>query len=182
MLTARYEILSFIAAALIGGVLLRNVFLAERPPALEIDGFTEAQHLQIAPESDLQVPILQNTSGLSPGNFSGENFAWYPSSRPGEVIAFQLLDIDPGEYALELHLAPSGDFGIFSVALNGETLIAQVDLHSSAFRYQTPFVFSPVSLQRDNTLSFTVEGRNEATTAPHFQFGFDGIALHRLAP
>jgi hypothetical protein len=181
MLTARYEVLSFLAAALVGGLLLRNVFLAERPPALNIEGFTEAQHLQITPESDLQVPVMQDTSGLSPGNFSGEDFVWFPASREGETIAFQLNAIEPGSYTLELHLAPSGDFGIFAVSLNGQILAEQIDLHPSAFRYREPFVFSEVTLQRDNTLSFTVVGHNAATSAPHYQFGFDGIALRRGA-
>lgn len=181
MLTARYEVLSFLAAALVGGLLLRNVFLAERPPALTVDSFMEAQHLPIAPESDLQMPVMQDTSTLAPGNFSGDDFVWFPASREGDTIVFQLNAIEPGLYTLELYLAPSGDFGIFSAALNGVTLSEQIDLHPSAFRYKEPFVFREVSLQRDNTLSFTVVGHNTATSAPHFQFGFDGIALRRGA-
>ncbi len=181
MLTARYEVLSFLAVTLVGGLLLRNVILAERPATLNIEGFTEAQHLQIAPESDQQLPVMQDTSRMSPGNFSGDDFVWFPASREGETIVFQLNAIEPGSYSLELHLAPSGDFGIFSAALNGEPLIEQIDLHHSAFRYKEPFVFSEVTLQRENTLVFTVVGHNAATSAPHYQFGLDGIALHRRA-
>jgi hypothetical protein len=182
MVTARNELLFYLLAVLVGGLVLRNVFLAERPPALRMEGFTEAQNLPLAADSRLQSFGTQDTSSIAPGSFVGENFIWFATRDIGDEIIFELRDLESGLYALEVFLAPSGDFGIVQLSLNGEEMGAPADLHPSVFRYREPLVFRQVSLQRDNRLSLRVVGSNPATSAPHHQIGIDGINLRRLAP
>ncbi len=182
MVTARNELLFYLLAFLIGGFVLRNVFLAERPPAINVGGFIEAQDLPLAADSSVPSWALQDTTSIAPGSFMGENFIWFATRTVGDEVIFELRDVEPGLYALEVFLAPSGDFGIVQLSLNGEALDGQADLHPSVFRYRDPLVFHQVSLQRDNRLGLRVVGSNPATSAPHHQIGIDGINLRRLAP
>lgn len=182
MVTARNELVFYLLAVLVGGFVLRNVFLAERPPAINVGGFIEAQELPLAADSSVQSWARQDASSIAPGSFMGEDFIWFATRELGDEVIFELRDTEPGLYALEVFLAPSGDFGIVELSLNGEALDGQADLHSSVFRYREPLVFHQVSLQRDNRLSLRVVGSNPASSAPHHQIGIDGINLRRLAP
>lgn len=177
MISTRRETVFFLLAALVGGLLLRSVFLAEQPLAKIVPRFIEAQDLAISATSDYTSSGFQDTSSIASGQYVGENFIWFPSRTEGDEVVFEISGFDPGDYHVYLHMAYGGDFGIVDIRFNGELVAEGVDLATAAQSDRQPIALYPVALLDVNTLGFTVTGTNPATSFPHYQLGLDGLQI-----
>lgn len=180
MLNFKYEIASMLLAALVGSLVLRNVFLAElQSRTISNPNFTQAQDLDFITGPKSYPAIRQYTAIILPGGYLGEDFLWFPTRQVGDYVTYKLNGIEPGQYQMEVYLASSGDFGIVDISLNGQLLAGAVDLYTSSRTPPQPVLLGDVSLDSDNELRIEVIGTNPLAQPPHYQIGIDGIIIRR---
>jgi len=173
----RYVLLLSLLSIVTIGILLKYESPGQQVIVDGATDFIEIQDLQTYHLSDFRHVTLQDTSQIVPRTYSRDNFAWVASQQLGDEIIFVLNGIEEGEYDLDIWLAGSGDFGIVDIKLNGDVVAEKVDLYSGVFNHAAPTRVSDVFLMESNQLSFQVVGSNSATTAPHYQMGFDGLII-----
>lgn len=167
-------------AALVGSMVLYYVFTTEQQPrAVTLSDFTQAQNLSFVSRPDSLIANRQSTVLLVPGRYLGEDFIWFQTRGVGDYVEFQLNDIEPGQYEMDVYLAAARDFGIVSVSLNGRLVASGVDLFTASREVPAPLRLGGLSLASTNTLHIQLVGTNPESFPPHYQFGIDGVVIRR---
>lgn len=168
-------------AALIGGVVLREVYISEqRPQPLTIQDFIQAQDIPFTTGPTSFPANRQNTSVILPGKYQGEDFIWFPSKDTGDFVNFEIQGFKPGPYLLEIHFAASRDFGIVEVRLNDRLIGTSIDLFTLNRDAPPPIRLYNVDIADNNNLHIGITGTNRSSFPPHYQFGIDGIVIRAL--
>lgn len=185
MIAAKWELLILLPAVCAGSLLLRAIFLSEISPSpgpispINTGSFVEAEELAIRPDSKWQHigKTRQDTTAILPGAFSGNDFTWYSSKNPGDVVNLDIRLEKPGEYNVKAKFAKSADFGIVSFYINDELVLENLNLYSSGIESTDLIDLGKHKLLRKNLFKIAVTGSDERSLPPHYQCALDGLEL-----
>ena len=136
----------------------------------------EAESLQVLAEEGARTAV-QRMSGFGVEKWSDEA-QLFVGARENGSVTLRLPVRRTGRYRLILYATEAPDFGIISVALDGETLGDTIDLYAPMVLPSGAIPLSRVALEEGtHRLTFTSVGKSDASLG--FRFGIDAIELLR---
>ena len=152
-----------------------------RLPKAESGGIYEGEHLRMPRGGRLQEMGKYRDHAWS----GGAHLLWH-GQEVGASMETGFVVRAPGNYRVTIRLTQATDYGIFSVALNGETLAESVDLYASKVQ---PLPLLELGEHRlpagEQTLAFTLTGGNRQAVqfrGSGYLLGLDYVKLTRLDP
>ena len=139
-----------------------------------IPDFIEGEALQNVTVSGGTLQRQTNQNGY---NWSGKtNLLWLPGGT-GKTLSFSLPAAKDGEYVIVGSFLTAKDFGIFDVAVNGETTLQGLDLYTETLLCEDLVYLGKAELSRgyDNEMSFTVTGKNASSRG--YLIGIDFLLM-----
>ncbi len=193
MLPFKYEAYFLVPAILVGTFVLRGVFLNEvhdqspievtQPLPVDPSSFLNAQLLGI--DSEKTAPhiraTLQNTEGILPGVFVGDDFQWYSTAAPEDTVHIPLYLKRAGEFEIQAQFARSSDFGVVEVSLNGEVVIPELNLYAPTAASTGLLPLGTHVLGENNSIQIKITGTDPDSRAPHYQCALDGLSLTQVS-
>jgi hypothetical protein len=158
--------------------------LVRKPPPVHVyraAGVIEGESLKVLAQSDGEVP---NQVMIGFGDrWSGGCQLWWVCGTKGATLDLDLPGLEPGEYDVSAAFTRAGDYGIATLALNGQALGDPVDLYAPA-----PQVLHTGAIElgrvrlgpAPHTLRVTMTGKNPASTS--YLFGLDWIRFVPTGP
>ncbi len=114
-------------------------------------------------------------------NWSGDSHLfWKPSSTAGQALTLSLPAGASKRYMILASFTNAPNFGVFSVSVNGNTIKEEIDLYASSVICESLTELGAVDLIKGyygNTITFTLNGVNEANTSGNAFFGLDFLLL-----
>ncbi len=159
---------------------------AELPPAHErlvlgetIEGESRYEYAEAVPEEGLEVQKAGHWSG-------GAQLFYHPPKQetpPRLTVPFEIKE--PGRYILKALLTRSWDYGIYSIALDGDEVVKTVDLYSANLKIEKQELGVHTLKSGKHTLTFTAIGVNPASKVlgsgeTGRYMGLDGIYLRAV--
>jgi hypothetical protein len=110
----------------------------------------------------------------------GRQLHWSCASREG-ALSLLLPPTDAGLFDLSAAFTQSSDAGIAQLALDGEPLLAPIDLFHVALAHSGPIALGRRALPAGpHTLSVTINARNPKSAG--YKFGLDWLKLTTALP
>ena len=176
------EVVLWIALLTLGSAVALEFLRLEpvRPSTVPVpEGLIEAETLSVAGKSRDFSFWLQPTSSFMGGRWSLDGHMFAFQTQRDDWIDLELPAVEPGAYHLTLFLTRAADYGIIRVSLNGTTVGQAIDLWSDeGVLTSGPVDLGLVELRSGrDLLRLAVVGTHADSSAPHYQFGIDGIKL-----
>jgi putative heme-binding domain-containing protein len=140
--------------------------------------FFEGEHLKVAKVTGGNARP-QPMGGFKADSWTGNSHLWWVDGKPGSELSLEFTVPEAGRYVISSALTKARDYGIFQVALDGDTVIAEkVDLFSDPEVVTTGELnWGEHALKAGpHTLIVKVTGSNPAAVHRHM-FGIDYLRL-----
>ncbi len=137
----------------------------------------EAETLKVLKSTGTARP--QAMKGFKNGRWRGDSQLWWTGGSPGDELVLEFPVPEEGLYEISMDLTKARDYGIFSLTLDGKTvLLEKLDLfHASGVIKTGRLALGGHKLSRGNhTLTVRVTGSNPAAVHRHM-FGIDYLKL-----
>jgi len=122
---------------------------------------------------------IQNMANF-PGTWGGNKQLWWVEAKPGDRLTFEIDRESTGKAELFGFFTRAGDYGIFSLEVNGKQAGALVDGYSEGIRATGAVPFGVVQLKKGkNEITLTLVGKDyrSAGYSDGYLVGIDGFLV-----
>ena len=175
--------LAALALTLAGFGAVHAVRVLREDPARTVElawgpGWVDAEDLRVVASSRPFGFWLQGTAAFPDGRWSKDGHMFASETQPGDWLELELPAVGAGGHLLELSLTRAGDYGIVAVSVNGTQVGEPIDLSWYTVQPSGPIGLGSVALRgQQDVLRIEVVGKHPENSAPHAQFGLDGLRL-----
>ncbi|MCC7375802.1 MAG: DUF2961 domain-containing protein [Verrucomicrobiales bacterium] len=142
-----------------------------------VDGAQEGEKLRIMgkPPGSVQ----DQDMGAFGTDWSGDSQLWWTQAKPGDRLEVVVSVPASGAYEIRAQFTKAIDYGIIDVAIDGDQLVADLDLYNHGVVPSGPVSLGRRTLLRgDHRFSMEIKGANPKAV-PGYMVGLDYVKLTR---
>jgi putative membrane-bound dehydrogenase-like protein len=145
-------------------------------PNGRVGGAIEAESLAVIKKSGGNT-APQGMGNFKAGRWSGDGQLWWTGAKTGDELKLAIPAEMAGDYEVFLGMTQARDYGIFEIAINGQTVGEPIDLFNPEVVSTGPVSLGTVPLAAgSNELQVRVLGANPKA-AKSYMFGLDYVYL-----